>query len=158
MAGEVALPRPAPVKIGKDDQLAPRARTATARGSMVFHSLRWMGRLVADYENTGERALPRPGHRDRQGLGGRTTRAAAPAPARTPGRSTRRAARPRAGLPQQARQGRLADSSLAEHAKILSDPTLYKKGHNHGLDQDIALLGIGCRYGRDGLAAWRSGG
>ena len=38
--------------------------------------------------------------------------------------------------------------TLAEHAKLLSDSRLYKKGHNHGIDQDIALMGIGCRYGR----------
>ncbi|WP_327089165.1 heparinase II/III-family protein [Nonomuraea sp. NBC_01738] len=35
--------------------------------------------------------------------------------------------------------------TLAEHAEALADDTLYKKGHNHGLDQDIALLAIGCR-------------
>ena len=32
---------------------------------------------------------------------------------------------------------------------MLVQPDLYEKGHNHGIDQDIALLGIGCRYGRD---------
>ncbi|WP_433540987.1 heparinase II/III domain-containing protein [Streptosporangium sandarakinum] len=42
--------------------------------------------------------------------------------------------------------------SLREHGRLLADPALYRHGHNHGLDQDIALLVVGVRLGRD---AWR---
>lgn len=113
---------------------------------MVFQSLRWMGRLVADYESTGEH-----GYLDRaveiakdwvddNPYGGRTTSPYAwaehPIALRAPALVC---------LSRHVKAGWLT-SSLALHAKLLSNPKNYELGHNHGLDQDIGLLRIGCRY------------
>ncbi|MFB9877113.1 heparinase II/III family protein [Planobispora siamensis] len=125
--------------------------------SMVFHSLRWMGRLVADYENTGERSylarateIAQDWVKDNPLRGGGSPYAwqEHPIALRAP------------ALVCLSRHvgGSWLTGSLAEHAKMLSNPALYEKGHNHGIDQDIALLGIGCRYNRDewsGLAIRR---
>ncbi|MFI6320218.1 heparinase II/III family protein [Nonomuraea sp. NPDC050556] len=42
--------------------------------------------------------------------------------------------------------------SIEEHGRVLADNTLYRPGHNHGLDQDIALLVVATRLGR---VRWR---
>ncbi|WP_342775758.1 hypothetical protein [Nonomuraea deserti] len=81
--------------------------------ALNLHTLRWLGRLVAEYERTGE-----PSHLDRA----------------------------------RALAARWLWDSLAAHGELLADPALYREGHNHGLDQDIALLVVGCRLGR---ARWR---
>ncbi|MBP2703304.1 heparinase II/III family protein [Microbispora sp. RL4-1S] len=117
---------------------------------MVFQSLRWMGRLVADYESTGKDA-----YLDRaveiahdwvadNPLGGRTTSKYAwaehPIALRAPALVC---------LSRHVSADWLT-RSLALHAKLLSDPRKYEAGHNHGLDQDIGLLRIGCRYHNKG--------
>ncbi len=146
-----------PVKVGKnvDWHMNPYHNRSWA---MVFHSLRWMGRLVADYETTGDRAMltraieiakdwvhdnPR---------GGRNTSPYAwaehPIALRAPALVC---------LSMHVKADWLT-KSLVEHARMLSNPALYEKGHNHGMDQDIALLRIGCRYGHKewtGLAVRR---
>ncbi len=114
---------------------------------MVFQSLRWMGRLVADYESTGEKDyLGRAEEIARDWVadnpyGGRTTSPYAwaehPIALRAPALVC---------LSRYVKAGWLKNS-LALHAKLLSDPKHYELGHNHGLDQDIGLLRIGCRYG-----------
>ncbi|GII00654.1 hypothetical protein Pta02_26620 [Planobispora takensis] len=144
------------VKVGKDVDW----RTDPYRNrswSMVFHSLRWMGRLVADYENTGERSylsrateIAQDWVKDNPLRGGGSPYAwqEHPIALRAPALVC---------LSRHVSESWLT-RSLAEHAKMLSNPALYEKGHNHGIDQDIALLGIGCRYGRDewsGLAIRR---
>jgi hypothetical protein len=117
---------------------------------MVFQSLRWMGRLVADYESTGEDAyLNRAVEVAKDWVadnpyGGKTTSEYAwaehPIALRAPALVclSRHVSAP------------WLTKSLALHAKLLSDPRLYEPGHNHGIDQDIGLLRIGCRYGNKG--------
>ncbi|MBB2913871.1 hypothetical protein FHS43_005180 [Streptosporangium becharense] len=137
-----------PVKVGKDVDW----RTDPYRNrswSMVFHSLRWMGRLVADYETNEDRTyltraveIAKDWVADNPRGGARTSPYAwqeHPIALRAPALVC---------LSKHVSEPWLT-ASLAEHAKMLADPKLYEKGHNHGIDQDIALLGIGCRYGRD---------
>ncbi|MEV7806190.1 heparinase II/III family protein [Microbispora sp. NPDC088329] len=114
---------------------------------MVFQSLRWMGRLVADYESTGEETyLSRATEIAEDWVtdnpyGGRTTSPYAwaehPIALRAPALVC---------LSRYVKADWLKNS-LALHAKLLSNPKNYELGHNHGLDQDIGLLRIGCRYG-----------
>lgn len=114
---------------------------------MVFQSLRWMGRLVADYESTGEEDYLRRAEEiakdwiEHNPYGGRTTSKYAwaehPIALRAPALVC---------LSRYVKADWLK-KSLALHAKLLSDPKNYELGHNHGLDQDIGLLRIGCRYG-----------
>lgn len=151
MVGRVEFVGLPPVKVGKDVDW----RTDPYRNrswSMVFHSLRWMGRLVADYETTGESAylaraveIAKDWVADNPRRGGPKASPYAwqehPIALRAPALVC---------LSKHVNE-RWLSKSLAEHAAMLSDPRLYEKGHNHGIDQDIALLGIGCRYGR---AAW----
>ncbi len=150
MAGEVEFVSLPPVKVGKDVNW--RTDPYHNRSwSMVFHSLRWMGRLVADYETTGEKAYltraveiakdwvadnPRGGGPKASPYAWQEHPIALRAPALV-------------CLSKHVNEPWLS-KSLAEHAKVLADPGLYEKGHNHGMDQDIALLGIGCRYGHKG--------
>ncbi|ETK31862.1 heparinase II/III domain-containing protein [Microbispora sp. ATCC PTA-5024] len=113
---------------------------------MMFQSLRWVGRLVADYESTGrDDYLSRATELARDWVarnppGGRTTSPYAwsehPIALRAPALVC---------LSRHVPDRWLKDS-LAVHAKMLSDPRHYDAGHNHGLDQDIGLLRIGCRY------------
>ncbi|MEW9534087.1 heparinase II/III family protein [Microbispora sp. NPDC049125] len=120
---------------------------------MVFQSLRWMGRLVADYESTGRQEyLSRATEIAKDWVadnppGGRHTAKYAwsehPIALRAPALVC---------LSRYVTAGWLKDS-LALHAKLLSDPKHYEAGHNHGLDQDIGLLRIGCRYGN---GTWKS--
>jgi hypothetical protein len=146
-----------PVKVGKnvDWHMNPYHNRSWA---MVFHSLRWMGRLVADYETTGDRAmLTRATEIAKDWVhdnprGGRTTSPYAwaehPIALRAPALVC---------LSMHVKADWLT-KSLVEHARMLSNPALYEKGHNHGMDQDIALLRIGCRYGHKewtGLAVRR---
>ncbi|MFB9473365.1 heparinase II/III family protein [Nonomuraea salmonea] len=114
----------------------------------VFQSLRWMGSLVVQYENTGEqRYLDRAVEITKDWVahnkyGARGTPSYVwkdhPVSLRT---------QPLLCLSRHVNEKWLKDS-LAVHAKLLANPRLYKKGHNHGIDQDIALMGIGCRFGR----------
>ncbi|GAT67540.1 ubiquinone menaquinone biosynthesis methylase [Planomonospora sphaerica] len=147
MAGQVEFLGLPAVKVGKDVDW----RTDPYRNrswSMVFHSLRWMGRLVADYETNGDKAyLTRAteiakdwvADNPRRGGGSPYAWQEHPIALRAPALVC---------LSKHVGESWLT-RSLAEHASMLSDPRLYEKGHNHGIDQDIALLGIGCRYRRD---------
>ncbi|MBG0832304.1 heparinase II/III family protein [Planomonospora sp. ID67723] len=146
MSGEVGFLDLAPVKVGKDvDWRADPYRNRS--WSMVFHSLRWMGRLVADYENNGEKAylarateIAEDWVQDNpRGGGSPYAWQEHPIALRAPALVC---------LSKHVDASWLT-RSLAEHAGMLSNPALYEKGHNHGIDQDIALLGIGCRYNRD---------
>ncbi|MGP3930115.1 heparinase II/III domain-containing protein [Nonomuraea sp. KM88] len=120
--------------------------------ALNLHTLRWLGRLVAEYERTGEpayldRARTLAGHwaganpRGGQGV--------------SPWAWAEHAVALRAPvlvcLSEHVRARWLWDS-LAAHGELLADPALYREGHNHGLDQDIALLAVGCRLGR---TRWR---
>ncbi|MEU4830448.1 heparinase II/III family protein [Streptosporangium sp. NPDC023615] len=157
MNGRLGFLDMAPVKVGGNVDW----RTDPYRNrswSMVFHSLRWMGRLVADYETNGDAAylrraveIARDWVADNPRGGARTSPYAwqeHPIALRAPALVC---------LSKHVDASWLS-RSLTEHAAMLSNPKLYEKGHNHGIDQDIALLGIGCRYGRkawSGLAIRR---
>ncbi|WP_067169457.1 heparinase II/III domain-containing protein [Microtetraspora niveoalba] len=149
MNGELSfLDRPA-VKIGTkvDWSLDPYKSRSW---QMVFQSLRWMGRLVADYEATGKQAYLNRATEiakdwvEKNPYGGRTTNKYAwqdhPTALRAPALVC---------LSRYVSDAWLKNS-LAVHAKLLADPRFYKAGHNHGLDQDIGLLRIGCRYNQKG--------
>ncbi|TMR90242.1 hypothetical protein EJK15_56400 [Nonomuraea basaltis] len=120
--------------------------------ALNLHSLRWLGRLVAEYERTGQ-----PAHLDRAStLAGHWIREnPRGGPGVSPWAWAEHAVALRAPalvcLSEHVHTRALWDS-LAEHGEILADPALYREGHNHGLDQDIALLVVGCRLGR---ARWR---
>ncbi|SNT42785.1 Heparinase II/III N-terminus [Streptosporangium subroseum] len=117
--------------------------------ALNLHALRWMGRLVVQYERSGKREyLDRAAgiaedwvRKNPRGGAGLSPWAWAehPVALRAPALVC---------LSAYVRSGWLSDS-LIEHARILSDAALYKEGHNHGLDQDIALLAIGCRLGHE---------
>ncbi|MEU7000972.1 heparinase II/III family protein [Nonomuraea sp. NPDC046570] len=144
MAGRVSFVGLPAVPVGKDVdwRMDPHRNRSWA---LTFHSLRWMGRLVVDYETTGREAylerateIARDWVRDNP-RGGRGVSEWAwadhPVALRTPALVC---------LSRHVGDRWLADS-LAEHADYLADPRLYKKGHNHGLDQDLALAAAGCR-------------
>ncbi|SFI62693.1 Heparinase II/III-like protein [Streptosporangium canum] len=146
MRGRVAFVGLPPVELGRDiDWRADPYRNRS--WALNLHTLRWMGRLVVDYEATGRREyldraaeIARDWVRDNpRGKAGISPWAWAehPVALRAPALVC---------LSAHVKDDWLA-ASLAEHAGILADAALYKGGHNHGLDQDIALLGIGCRFG-----------
>lgn len=147
MKGEISLVGLPAYKLGK--KIKWTASPYRNRSwEYVFQSLRWMGTLVVQYENTGEqRYLDRAVEitKDwvaRNKYGARGTPSYVwkdhPVSLRT---------QPLLCLSRHVNAKWLKDS-LAVHAKLLANPRLYKKGHNHGIDQDIALMGIGCRFGR----------
>ncbi|NRQ39312.1 hypothetical protein HII36_46945 [Nonomuraea sp. NN258] len=121
--------------------------------ALNLHALRWAGRLTGEYERTGERAyLDRAAEVAEQWIeanprGGRGVSEWAWAEHAVALRAPALVC-----LSEHVRSRRLWDS-LAEHGEVLADPALYRRGHNHGLDQDIALLVVGCRLGR---ASWRN--
>ncbi|MEU9884865.1 heparinase II/III family protein [Sphaerisporangium sp. NPDC051011] len=146
MAGQVQFLDLPPVKIGKtiDWNWSPYKNRSW---DMVFSSLRWIGRLVADYETSGE-----------QGLLTRATELTKSWVESNPRGSSRASKYAWDEHPIALRAPVLVclsrhvsaswlTGSLADHAVMLANPALYEKGHNHGLDQDIALLRIGCRTG-----------
>ncbi|GII92645.1 heparinase II/III family protein [Sinosporangium siamense] len=148
MKGELSFVGLPVVKVGKDvDWKSSPYKNRS--WEMVFHSLRWMGRLVADYEVSGEKSYlarakeiaydwVRDNPRGKAGISPQAW-AEHPIALRAPALVC---------LSKHVGDSWLR-TSLAEHAVMLSNPKLYEKGHNHGIDQDIALLGIGCRYKRD---------
>ncbi|AQZ71329.1 hypothetical protein BKM31_53540 [[Actinomadura] parvosata subsp. kistnae] len=155
MKGEISLVGLPAYKLGKSiDWAASPYRNRS--WEFVFQSLRWMGTLVVEYENTGERRyLDRATEiaedwvaSNRYGAKGTPSYVWKdhPVSLRT---------QPLLCLSRHVDASWLKDS-LATHAKLLSNPSLYKKGHNHGIDQDIALMGIGCRYGRKDWASLAS--
>ncbi|MDH2427622.1 heparinase II/III family protein [Sphaerisporangium sp. TRM90804] len=147
MSGEVQFLDLAPVKIGKkiDWRWSPYKNRSW---DMVFSSLRWVGRLVADYETSGEEKYL-----------ARATELIKSWVASNPRGSSRASRYAWDEHPIALRAPVLVclskhvkaswlTGSLVDHGKVLADPRLYQKGHNHGLDQDIALLRIGCRTAR----------
>ncbi|MEV4221394.1 heparinase II/III family protein [Nonomuraea sp. NPDC049725] len=147
MAGEISLVGLPAFKLGKKINWAA-SPYKNRSWEYVFQSLRWMGTLVVEYERTGEERYLRRAEEITKDwvahnkLGARGTKAYVwkdhPVSLRT---------QPLVCLSMHVKDGWLKES-LATHAKLLSDARLYKKGHNHGIDQDIALLAIGCRYDR----------
>ncbi|MFC4533646.1 heparinase II/III domain-containing protein [Sphaerisporangium dianthi] len=146
MSGEVQFLDLPPVKIGKtiDWRWSPYKNRSW---DMVFSSLRWVGRLVADYETSGDEKLL-----------GRATELVKSWVESNPRGGSRASVYAWDEHPIALRAPVLVclsrhvkaswlTGSLADHARMLSNPALYEKGHNHGLDQDIALLRIGCRTG-----------
>ena len=114
----------------------------------VFHSLRWMGTLVVEYENTGDkRYLERAKEITKDWVKNNKHGARGTKPYVWKDHPVSLRTQPLVCLSRHVNEGWLKES-LAVHAKLLSDPRLYKKGHNHGIDQDIALMAIGCRYKR----------
>jgi hypothetical protein len=148
MGGEVGFLDLAPVKVAKDVNW--RTDPYHNRSwSMVFHSLRWMGRLVADYESNGDKAyLDRATEIAKDWVEDNPRGSSKASPYAWQEHPIALRAPALLCLSKHVSASWLT-SSLAEHAKMLSNPNLYEKGHNHGIDQDIALLGIGCRYNRD---------
>jgi hypothetical protein len=151
LEGRVALAGLPAVDLGTDVDW-----TANPHGNrswaLNLHSLRWLGRLAAEFERTGEqayldRAAALADHWIRENpRGGQGV---------SPWAWAEHAVALRAPalvcLSEHVRTRRLWDS-LAEHGEVLADSALYREGHNHGLDQDIGLLVVGCRLGR---ARWR---
>ncbi|MEV4288769.1 heparinase II/III family protein [Nonomuraea bangladeshensis] len=114
----------------------------------VFQSLRWLGTLVVEYENTGERRyLDRATELAKDWVANNKYGARGTKPYVWKDHPVSLRTQPLLCLSEHVKDSWLKDS-LAVHAKLLANPALYKKGHNHGIDQDIALMGIGCRYGR----------
>ncbi|MEV0383745.1 heparinase II/III family protein [Nonomuraea sp. NPDC050643] len=151
MNGKVRFVGLPPVDLGEriDWTANPHGNRSWA---LNLHSLRWLGRLVAEFERSGgqaylDRAADLADHWMRHN------------PRGVPGISrwawAEHAVALRAPalvcLSEHVRTRRLWNS-LAEHGEVLADPALYREGHNHGLDQDIALLVVGCRLGR---TQWR---
>ncbi|GAA3441671.1 heparinase II/III-family protein [Planomonospora venezuelensis] len=145
LRGRVAFAGLPPVDLGTgkiDWRLDPHRSRSWA---LNLHALRWMGSLVVEYERAGDgefldraaaiaedwvRGNPRGGT-------GVSPWAWAEHPVALRGPAL-------VCLSAHVRTAWLR-RSLAEHGEVLADPALYRQGHNHGLDQDIALLAIGRR-------------
>ncbi|MFD1547807.1 heparinase II/III domain-containing protein [Nonomuraea guangzhouensis] len=151
MAGRVTFVGLPPVDLGQDIdwRLNPHGNRSWA---LNLHTLRWMGRLVAEYERSGDRAcLDRAESVADDWLRKNPRSDADISPWAWAEHAVALRAPALVCLSAHVDSPRLLDS-LTEHGEILSDPALYRQGHNHGLDQDIGLLVVGCRLGRDG---WR---
>ncbi|WP_246090036.1 heparinase II/III family protein [Nonomuraea deserti] len=147
MKGEISLVGLPAYKLGKKINWSA-SPYKNRSWEYVFQSLRWMGTLVVEYENTGEqRYLDRATEITKDWVTKNKRGARGTKPYVWKDHPVSLRTQPLLCLSRHVDAGWLKDS-LADHAKLLSDPRLYKKGHNHGIDQDIALLGIGCRYGR----------
>ncbi|MEU8246173.1 heparinase II/III family protein [Nonomuraea sp. NPDC048916] len=120
--------------------------------ALNLHTLRWVGRLVAEYERKGDRDLLDRAAALADGWMRENPRGGSGV---SPWAWAEHAVALRAPvlvcLSAHVRTPRLW-RALAEHGEILADPASYRQGHNHGLDQDIGLLVVGCRLGRD---RWR---
>ncbi|WP_204038794.1 heparinase II/III domain-containing protein [Acrocarpospora phusangensis] len=113
-----------------------------------LHALRWMGALVVAYEKSGDRGvLERAAGIAEQWVRGNPAGRAGVSPWAWAEHAVALRAPALVRLSAHVRADWLA-RSLAEHARVLCDRSLYRHGHNHGLDQDIALLMIGCRFRR----------
>ncbi|MFI6919642.1 heparinase II/III family protein [Nonomuraea spiralis] len=147
MKGEISLVGLPAYKLGKDINWGA-SPYRNRSWEFVFQSLRWMGTLVVAYENTGERRyLDRATDIAKDWVASNRRGAASTKSYVWKDHPVSLRTQPLLCLSMHVKESWLKDS-LAEHAKLLSDARLYKKGHNHGIDQDIALMGIGCRYGR----------
>ncbi|GAA3224787.1 heparinase II/III domain-containing protein [Nonomuraea helvata] len=151
MRGQVTFVGRPPVELGTDVDW-----TANPHGNrswaLNLHALRWMGRLVAEYERSGDRAyLDRASDLAEQWIRGNPRGRPHISPWAWAEHAVALRAPALVCLSEHVRTPLLWES-LAEHGEILADSALYRAGHNHGLDQDIALLVVGCRLGR---ARWR---
>ncbi|MEQ4719113.1 heparinase II/III family protein [Nonomuraea sp. B19D2] len=147
MKGEISLVGLPAYKLGKKINWGA-SPYKNRSWEFVFQSLRWMGTLVVAYENSGERRyLDRATEITKDWVANNRHGARGTKPYVWKDHPVSLRTQPLLCLSMHVKESWLKDS-LAEHAKLLSDSRLYKKGHNHGIDQDIALMGIGCRYGR----------
>ncbi|GAT70419.1 heparinase [Planomonospora sphaerica] len=147
LRGRVVFAGLPPVDLGTGgiDWLADPHRSRS--WALNLHALRWMGGLVVEYERSGNRefldraaAIAEDWVRGNpQGGAGVSPWAWAEHPVALRGPAL-------VCLSAHVRAGWLR-RSLAEHGRVLADPALYRRGHNHGLDQDIALLTVGRRLG-----------
>ncbi|MEV7007754.1 heparinase II/III family protein [Streptosporangium sp. NPDC051022] len=120
--------------------------------AMNLHALRWVGRLVVEHERSGGRdLLARAAEISEDWVRKNPRGGAGVSPWAWAEHPIALRAPALVRLSAHVRTAWLSDS-LVEHARLLSDPALYRQGHNHGLDQDIALLAIGCRLGHE---PWR---
>ncbi|GAA3153152.1 hypothetical protein GCM10010466_50180 [Planomonospora alba] len=147
LRGRVAFSGLPPVELGTgaiDWHLDPHRSRSWA---LNLHALRWMGSLVVEYERSGNRefldraaAIAEDWVRNNpEGGTGVSPWAWAEHPVALRGPAL-------VCLSAHVRAAWLL-RSLAEHGRVLADPARYRQGHNHGLDQDIALLTIGRRLG-----------
>ncbi|WP_379527984.1 heparinase II/III family protein [Nonomuraea purpurea] len=147
MRGEISLVGLPDFKLGKKINWGA-SPYGNRSWEFVFQSLRWMGTLVVAYENSGERRyLDRATEITKDWVANNKYGARGTKPYVWKDHPVSLRTQPLLCLSKHVNESWLKDS-LATHAGLLSDPRLYKKGHNHGIDQDIALMGIGCRYGR----------
>ncbi|MEV0230453.1 heparinase II/III family protein [Nonomuraea sp. NPDC050786] len=147
MKGEISLVGLPPYKLGKKINWGA-SPYRNRSWEFVFQSLRWMGTLVVAYENSGEqRYLDRATEIAKDWVANNRRGARGTKPYAWKDHPVSLRTQPLLCLSMHVKESWLKDS-LTDHAKLLSDSRLYKKGHNHGMDQDIALMGIGCRYGR----------
>ncbi|GAB1822043.1 heparinase II/III family protein [Herbidospora sp. RD11066] len=152
MNGELGFLDLDPVKIGDrvNWKLDPYKNRSWV---MVFQSLRWAGRLVADYETTGKDSYLARGTAvikdwvEKNPYGGRGT------PQLAWSEHTVSLRTPVLVCLSKHVSAPWLTESLKAHGRFLDDNRHYKWGHNHGLDADIALLGLGCRMGNQ---AWES--
>ncbi|WP_327089858.1 heparinase II/III family protein [Nonomuraea sp. NBC_01738] len=160
MRGEISLVGQPPYKLGKKINWGA-SPYKNRSWEFVFQSLRWVGTLVVAYENGGgERYLERAKEITKDWVVNNKRGARATKPYVWKDHPVSLRSQALICLSMHVNDGWLKDS-LKEHATLLSNPALYKKGHNHGIDQDIALMGIGCRTGRKdwtSLAIKRLGG
>ncbi|GAA0976058.1 hypothetical protein GCM10009555_035080 [Acrocarpospora macrocephala] len=147
MAGRVGFVGLPVVDLGRD--IDWRADPHRNRSWMLnLHALRWMGGLVVAYEKGGDRALlERAAEIAEDWVRKNSRRWAGVSAWAWAEHSVALRAPALVRLSAHVRANWLS-RSLIEHARVLSDPALYRPGHNHGLDQDIALLAIGCRFRR----------
>ncbi|GIH92299.1 heparinase II/III family protein [Planobispora siamensis] len=152
MRGRVAFAGLPPVELGTGDVDWRTDPHQSRSWALNLHALRWTVSLVTEYERTGNRefldraaAIAADWVRSNP-LGGKGVSpwawAEHPVALRAPALVC---------LSAHVRAAWLRDS-LVRHGEILADPARYRQGHNHGLDQDVALLTVGCRLGH---AAWR---
>lgn len=120
--------------------------------ALNLHALRWVGRLVAEFERKGgEDFLERAAKLADDWILANPRGAADISPWAWAEHPIALRAPVLVCLSAHVDSERLL-GSLAEHGRLLADHALYKMGHNHGLDQDIALLVVACRLGN---ARWR---
>ncbi|MEU8357869.1 heparinase II/III family protein [Nonomuraea sp. NPDC048882] len=152
MRGQVTFVGLPPVDLGTGEIDWTANPHGNRSWALNLHALRWMGRLVGAYEQSGERAcLDRAADITAQWLRANPRDGAGVSPWAWAEHAVALRAPALVCLSEHVRTPALWDS-LAEHGQVLANPALYREGHNHGLDQDIALLLVGCRLGR---ARWR---
>ncbi|WP_283134145.1 heparinase II/III domain-containing protein [Rhizohabitans arisaemae] len=157
MKGELTFLGQAPVRIGADIDWR-RSPYGNRSWDLMFHSLRWIVPLISEFEKSKERRyLDRAAQIAEDWVADNKRGAAGVSKVAWDEHPIALRAPALVCLSAHVDDSWLRES-LSEHARVLADPGKYEAGHNHGLDQDIALLGIGCRYNREewtGLATRR---